>query len=130
MKAQKDAQGIYDFDALVVEPRLARVGGEVVDVSMMPVAVSLALAKRADMSKADMLAAAEADSEGEMRKMLQMVSDVCTPSNPKLTVDFLMAHLDNNKLMAFVKFVLQPMADKAEEFEEVGNAVADETTSD
>ena len=128
MKAQKDAQGIYDFDALVVEPRLARVGGEVVDVSMMPVAVSLALAKRADMSKADMLAAAEADSEGEMRKMLQMVSDVCTPSNPKLTVDFLMAHLDNNKLMAFVKFVLQPMADKAEEFEEAGNPKSDETT--
>ena len=130
MKAQRDEHGIYDFDALVVEPRLARVGGEIVDVSMMPVAVSLALAKRADMSKEEMMSAATADSEGELRKLLKMVSDVCVVSNPKLTVDFLMSHLDNNKLMAFVKFVLQPMADKAEEFEEAGNPKSDETTSD
>ena len=128
MRAQKDAQGIYDFDALVVEPRLARVGGEIVDVSVMPVAVSLALAKRADMSKEEMLAAATADSEGELRRVLKLVSDVCVVSNPKVTVDFLMSHLDGPKLTAFTKFVLQPMADKAEEFEEPGNAATDETT--
>jgi hypothetical protein len=128
MRAQKDAQGIYDFDALVVEPRLARVGGEVVDVSMMPVAVSLALAKRGDMSKEEMMSAATADSEGELRKVLKMVSDVCVVSNPNVTVDFLMSHLDGPKLTAFTKFVLQPMTDKAEEFEEAGNAVSGETT--
>ena len=128
MRAQKDAHGIYDFDVMVTEPRLARVGGEVVDVSMMPVAVSLALAKRADMSKADMLAAAKADSEGELRRVLQMVSDVCVVSNPKLTVDFIMSHLNGPKLTEFVKFVLQPMADRAEEFEEAGNPKPDETT--
>ena len=125
---QKNEQGIYNFDAIVIEPRVVQVGGEKADVSMIPVAVSLALAKRADMSQEDMLAEAKADGEGSLRRTLQMVSDVCVVSNPKMTVDFLMQHLGGPKLTAFVKFVLQPMTDKAEEFEEPGNAATDETT--
>ena len=125
---QKNEQGIYDFDAIVIDPRIVQVGGEKADVSMIPVAVSLALAKRADMSQEDMLAEAKADGEGSLRRTLQMVSDVCVVSNPKMTVDFLMQHLGGPKLTAFVKFVLQPMTDKAEEFEEPGNAATDETT--
>jgi len=132
MRAQKNAQGIYDFDALVVEQRLAQVGGEVVDVSTIPVAVSLALAKHSDRTKEEVLALAEADAEGELNKMVKLVSDVCIASNPKLTVEFLLQHLNYNKLTAFIKFVLQPMTDKAEEFleGEEGNPAPDETTSD
>ena len=132
MRAQQDSQGIYDFDALVIEPRLARVGGEVVDVSTIPVAVSLAMAKNADRSKEEILALATADSEGEMNKMARLVSDVCIVSNPKLTPEFLMKHLDYAKFSAFMKFVLSPMTDKAEEFleGEEGNATTDEAQSD
>lgn len=125
---QKNEQGIYDFDAIVIDPRIVQVGGEKADVSMIPVAVSLALAKRADMSQKEMLAEAKADGEGALRRTLQMVSDVCVVSNPKMTVDFLMQHLGGPKLTAFVRFVLQPMTDKAEEFEEAGNPKSDETT--
>ena len=130
MRAQKDSQGIYDFDALVIEPRLAKVGGEVVDVSPIPVAVSLALSKHADRTKEEVLALAEADAEGELYKMVKMVSDVCIVSNSKLTTEFLMQHLNYNKLTAFIKFVLQPMTDKAEEFleGEEGNEKTDETS--
>jgi len=130
MRVQKDSQGIYDFDALVIEPRLARVGGEVVDVSTIPVAVSLALSKHSDRTKEEVLALAEADAEGELTKMVKMVSDVCIVSNPKLTTEFLMKHLNYNKLSAFIKFVLQPLTDKAEEFLEEGNATTDEAQSD
>ena len=130
MRAQQDSQGIYDFDALVIEPRLARVGGEVVDVSTIPVAVSLALSKHSDRTKEEVLALAEADAEGELTKMVKMVSDVCIVSNPKLTTEFLMKHLNYNKLSAFIKFVLQPLTDKAEEFLEEGNATTDEAQSD
>ena len=132
MRAQKDSQGIYVFDALVIEPRLARVGGEVVDVSTIPVAVSLALSKHADRSKEEIVALAEKDAEGELSKMVKLVSDVCVVSNPALTTEFLMKHLDYNKLSAFIKFVLQPMTDKAEEFVEADekNAATDEAQSD
>ena len=132
MRAKQDSQGIYDFDALVVEERLARVGGEVVDVSTIPVAVSLAMSKHSDRTKEEVLALAEADAEGELRKMVKLVSDVCVVSNPALTVEFLMKHLNYAKFSAFMKFVLQPMTDKAEEFleSEEGNAATDEAQSD
>jgi len=128
MRAKKGKDGIYDFDALVTEPRLARVGGEIVDVSVIPVAVTLALAKHSDRTKEEILRDTEKDAEGMMRKMLRMVSDVCTPSNPKLTVDFLMTHLDQPRLNAFTKFVLMPVADEAEAMlaDEEGNAKTDE----
>ena len=128
MRAKKGTDGVYDFDALVVEPRLARVGGEVVDVSVIPVAVTLALAKHSDRTREDIIKATDADAEGEMRKMLQMVSDVCIVSNPKLTVDFLMQHLDQPRLNAFTKFVLMPVTDEAERLMEGGggNAETDE----
>ena len=132
MRAQQDSQGIYDFDALVIEPRLARVGGEVVDVSTIPVAVSLALSKHADRSKEEIVALAEKDADGEMKRMFKMISDVCIVSNPKLTPEFLMANLDYAKFSVFMKFVLSPMAEKAEEFieSEEGNAATDEAQSD
>ena len=131
MKAKKGIDGVYDFDALVVEPRMARVGGEVVDVSVIPVAVTLALAKHSDKTKEEIIAAAKADSEGMLRKMCQMVSDVCMTSNPKLTVEFLMKHLDQPRLNAFTKFVLMPVADEAERLLEndEGNDPTDETQS-
>lgn len=121
--------GVYDFDALVHEPRLARVGGEIVDVSIIPVAVTLALAKHSDRTMEEIVKATEADAEAELRKMCQMVSDVCAPNNPKLTVEFLMKHLDQERLTAFAKFVLMPVTDKAERLleEQGGNAVTGES---
>ena len=138
MRAQKDAQGIYDFDALVVEPRLARVGGEVVDVSMIPVAVTLRLAALNDRIKSfktrsDFENEVEKDPVGEMEQMWRMVSDVCVISNPKMTVEFLQHHMDYKKFTEFMKFVLYPMADKAEkmleELDEEGNATPDSPSS-
>jgi len=128
---KKDAQGIYNFDTLVVEPRIAIVGGEKVDVSTIPVAVSLAFAKLADRTKEEILEIATTDPEGEMRRMFELVSDVCVVSNPKITPEFLMKHLDYKKFNVFMKFVLQPMTDKAAEFSEgdEGNEETGETSS-
>ena len=125
---QKNEQGIYDFDALVVEPRIAIVGGEKVDVSTIPVAVSLRFAQLADRTKEEILEIATNDPEGEMRRMFELVSDVCILSNPKITPEFLMKNLDYKKFNVFMKFVLQPSTDAAEEFLEEGNEKTDETS--
>ena len=105
----KGTDGIYDFDALVHEPRVALVGGEKVDVSIIPVAVTLAMAKFADRTRDEVLLAAEEDAEGELRRVLGLVSDVCIPSNPKFTIEFLMQHLDIERLKCFNEFVLKPL---------------------
>ena len=110
----KGTDGIYDFDALVHEPRLARVGGEVVDVSVIPVAVTLAMAKFSDRSRDEVLSATEKDAEGELRRVLGLVSSVCVGSNPAFTVDFLMDHLDIEKVRLFNEFVLSPLRESDE----------------
>jgi len=137
MYPKKNAEGIYDFDAMVIEPRLCKVGGEIVDVSVIPVAVSLAMAKRQDMTAKDCEAAAEKDSEGELRRLFQMVADVCMPSNPKITADFLMHHLNMQKFRVFMQFVLNPITSQAEEYlrehekdGDAGNEQTDEQASD
>lgn len=115
MRAKQDDKGIYDFDALIVEPRLARVGGEVVDVSVIPVAVTLAMSRYRERTKEQIEAEAEKDPEAGYQKILQMVSDVCIRSNPKFTVEFLMANLDAARFSAFVQFVLYPVEESSEE---------------
>jgi len=110
----KGTDGIYDFDALVHEPRVALVGGEKVDVSIIPVAVTLAMAKFADRTRDEVLAAAEEDPEGELRRVLNLVSNVCMPSNPEFTVDFLMKNMDMEKIRCFNEFVLKPFKESDE----------------
>ena len=132
MRAKQDEAGIYDFDALVVEPRLARVGGEVVDVSVIPVAVTLAMSAYRDRYKglkADEIAKkieaeAEADAEGGYKRILQYISDVCIRNNPKFTVEFLMKNLDATRFSAFVQFVLYPV-DETKDSGEEGNPTTD-----
>ena len=110
----KGTDGIYDFDALVHEPRVALVGGEKVDVSIIPVAVTLAMAEFADRTRDEVLAAAEEDPGGELRRVLNLVSNVCMPSNPKFTVDFLMNNMDMEKIRLFNEFVLKPLRESDE----------------
>ena len=143
MRVQKNERGVYDFDALVIEPRVAVVGGLDVDVSMIPVAVTLRMAALHDRyaafaTKKELEAEIEHDPVGELEQMWQMVSDVCIVNNPKFTVEFLKNNLSYAKFTAFMKFVLRPINDKADEMlqaldkpeSEEGNAEADETTSD
>ena len=133
MQVQKNEQGIYNFDTLVSKPRIAQIGGEKVDISIIPVAVTLAMAERADRSKEDILNITEADAKADMLELFQMMSNVCIQNNPKMTRDFLMEHLDAEKFVAFMKLVMSPMAEKAAKFlesEEGKNEPTDEVLSD
>jgi len=123
---RKGSDGVYDFDALVPEPRMVRIGGEVVDVSVIPLAVSLQVAKYFDRTQAEMLAAAADDSEGEVLRLMKLVSNVCVLNNPKITVDFLMDNLDFEKAKVFNAFILFPVTEKEPE---EGNAVTAELPS-
>ena len=129
MRVEMNEQGIYNFDALVSKPRIAQVGGEKVDVSIIPVAVTLAMAEREDRTPAEILMISNDDAKAEMLELFQLMADVCTPHNPKVTRDFLMKHLDPEKFAAFISFVMHPMHEKAAKFLEAdkGNAETDET---
>jgi len=132
MRIEQNAEGIYNFDTLVSKPRIAEIGGEKMDISIIPVAVTLAMAERDDRTKEEILKITEADAKAEMLELFQLMSDVCISSNPKITRDFLMKHLNPEKFVVFMKLVMSPMREKAAEFleSEEGNPAPDETTSD
>ena len=129
MKVEMNEQGIYNFDTLVSKPRIAEIGGERADVSIIPVAVTLAMAEREDRTPAEILLISKEVAKAEMLELFQLMADICTPNNPKMTRDFLMAHLNPEKFAAFISFVMHPMHEKAAQFLEAdkGNAETDET---
>ena len=118
MRVTPNEKNIYDFDAIVVEPRIVQVGGEQTDVSIIPVAVVLAMSQYTDRTKEQVSQDVEADPDGYYRKIIQMLSDVCIRDNPKFTPEFLMTHLDDTRLSAFVDVVLFPTKDKIESISE------------
>ena len=132
MRVEQNEQGIYNFDTLVSKPRIAQIGGEKVDVSIIPVAVTLAMAERDDRTKEEILKITKADAKAEMLELFQLMSDVCVQNNPKMTRDFLMKNMNPEKFVVFMQFVMNPMYAKAAKFleSEEGNAATDEAQSD
>ena len=124
----RGADGIFDFEELVVEPRLVRVGGEIADVAIMPVGVAMAIAKMADRTRDEVVAAAEeGNGEAEIRRVATMISQVCLPSNPKFTPEFILENLTSAKFRAFARFVLQPYQDEEPtEEDDSGNPTSSE----
>ena len=114
MVVERGPDGVYDFDAIVLEPRVCRVGGELVDVAGIPVAVTLQLAAFSDRPVGKLVKDVELNAEGELRRMLGMVAQVTTKNNPKVDEDFLIEHLDYERLAEFSRFVLYPVREKAE----------------
>jgi len=114
MVVERGPDGVYDFDAIVLEPRIVRVGGEEVDVSGIPVGVTLQLAAFSDRPVGKLVKDVELNAEGELRRMLGMVAQVTTKNNPKVDEDFLIEHLDYERLAEFNRFVLYPVRERAE----------------
>lgn len=99
--------GIVDFDVIVPQERLARIGGEVVNVATIPTRVTLEMARLAD--KKDQL------EGGDMfDKLIALISSACVVNNPKVTEEFLLDKTTFESLAAFIDFVLNPITEKAE----------------
>ena len=99
--------GIRDFDVIVPKERLARIGGEVVNVAIIPTRVTLELARFAD--KKDQL------GNGDMfDKLITLISSACIGNNPKMTQEFLLDKTSVESLTEFIEFVLSPITDKAD----------------
>lgn len=103
-----NAPTIRDFDKVVQAARLARIGGEEVDVTKIPSRVTLEMVKFADVSD-------EISSEEKFYRTLDLVAKACTPSNPKITADWLLDNTDFDQMMDFCEFVLEPIRKRAEE---------------
>jgi len=101
-----NAPTIRDFDKVVQTARLARIGGEEVDVTKIPSRVTLEMTKLADDAEA-------MKQEESFYTVIDLVAKACTPSNPKITADWLLDNTDFDTLMDFCEFVMEPIRERA-----------------
>lgn len=97
--------GITDFDAMMPEPRHARIGGKVIDVTLIPAQLALDIARFADASQRG-----EMDNETTLNRMWTLVTEVCKKSDPTVTVEWLLANTTCERLFAFADFVIEPLS--------------------
>ena len=99
---------IKDFDKLQKDERKIKIGGETADVSKIPSRVMIELMQAAESGEI-----AE-DNPGSFGKTLELVEKVMTPSNPKMTADFLLDNTDFDTLVDIIEYVMEPVNQRME----------------
>lgn len=100
-----------DFDTIAPPKRIARIGGEEVDVSVFSTRATLKLIEMTDSPEK-----IRSFEEGKnIESFVEVVATACQHSNPKITADWLMDNVDMFTLVEFSKFVLEPIIRKLEE---------------
>lgn len=99
-----------DFDILAPPKRIAKIGGEDIDVSLMSARVSLKFVSFADKYNFGNTSLTSADFKPEMLDdMVEIISLICKKSNPKITSDWLLDNLELPVLIEFMQYVFEPM---------------------
>lgn len=96
--------GIFkDFNKIIPEVRVAKLGDQEIDVSKIPSRISLELAIFRDK------VLTMKSSEEQQRESLEIVAKVCQVKNSKITVDWLLDNTHYEQLIEFIDFVLEPI---------------------
>ena len=96
---------ILDLDKLVPEKRIIRLAGKEIDVSKIPSRVTLEIAQKADVLKSG--------SEESFPLLLELVVQICKPSQPDINADWLVDNTSLDQLIALIEFVLEPLKERA-----------------
>ncbi|TQD25110.1 hypothetical protein [Methanolobus vulcani] len=100
-----------DFDTIAPVKRVARIGGEEVDVSVFSTRATLKLIDMTDSPEKIQ----NLENGKNIESFVEVVATACQRSNPKITADWLMDNVDMFTLVEFSKFVLEPIIQKLEE---------------
>lgn len=103
---------LKDFDAISPKKRLAKIGGEEVDVTIFSTRATLKLLEYSQTFS--FLEAGEIKnfSPEQFEGIAEVVAVACQRSNPKITTDWLMDNTDPVTLIEFVKYVIGPVTER------------------
>jgi hypothetical protein len=96
-----------DFDVIAPPQRIAKIGGEEVDVSIFPARATLKLMDLIDTPEKQ----ADLEAGKNIEALVEVVATACQKSNPKITKDFLL-DLDITVLVEFAEYVMEPVKRK------------------
>lgn len=106
---------LKDFDAISPKKRLAKIGGEEVDVTIFSTRATLKLLEYSQKNKF-MEARRPGDlpdfSPEQFEGIAEVVAVACQRSNKTITTDWLMDNTDPVTLIEFVKYVIGPITER------------------
>jgi hypothetical protein len=100
------SQEILDLDKLIPSQRIVKLGGKSIDVSKIPSRVTLEIAQKSDVLKSG--------SEESFPTLLNLIVNICKPSQPDITSEWLIDNTSLDQLLALIEFILQPIKDRSE----------------
>ena len=93
---------IRDYDKIVYSNRIAILGGEKIDVTVIPSRIAMEVAIFRDQ-------VLRVKSEDSFNELIRIVAKVCELSNKKVTADWLLDNTHIEELNDFLTFVLEPI---------------------
>ena len=96
---------LKDFNLIIPEVRIAKLGDQEIDVSKIPSRLSLEIAIYRDQIWNNKIKSAEE----AWRKSVESVAKICQVSNPTVTSDWLIDNTHYEQLLEFIDFVLEPI---------------------
>ena len=111
-----------DFDILVPQKRIAKIGGEEIDVTIIPSRASLMFIDFSKKYSAEKLKSMDQESfdPAMIEAMLDVIEVVCKKYSSKITKDWLLDNLPIKTLMEFITYVFEGM-NKSEPVENSGD---------
>lgn len=106
-----------DFDILAPDKRTAKIGGEIIDVTIVPAIAALKFidfSKKYDVKKIEGMSVGGFDS-GMIESVLEVVELICQKSSKKITSDWLLKNVDIKVLMKFIQYVFAGMKNNPSE---------------
>lgn len=102
---------LKDFDILAPAKRIARIGGEEIDVTIVPARAALKFISFSKKYSVQSLESMGQDSfdPGMIDDILEVVGLVCKRSSVKITKDWLLDNVDIKVLLEFVQYVFAGM---------------------
>lgn len=105
-----------DFDVLAPPRRTAKLGGEVIDVSVMSARVALkfiGFSDKYNFGKSLTLQTKQDEFKPEMLEdMVEIIALICRKDNPKITADWLLDNIELPVLIQFMQYVFEPMTSR------------------
>jgi hypothetical protein len=103
-----------DFDVLAPPRRVAKIGGEEIDVSLMSARVALEFVKFSGKYNFNSAKGLKTDDfKPEMLEdMIRIIAMICKKSSEKITADWLLDNIELPTLIEFMRFVFEPMTSR------------------
>lgn len=110
----EEPEGIMkDFDAIAPKKRLARIGGEEVDVTVFSTRATLKLIEYSrKFNFLDIKGNIKDFSPEQFEGVAEVVAVACQRTNKKITKDWLLDNTDPVTLLEFVKYVIDPVTER------------------